>query len=136
MFGQRLDETVAYEQKFGPHLVPILVEKCSEFILEHGVSEEGIFRLPGQDNLVKQLRDAFDAGERPSFDRYAVLMGICPVCPCPVDWGERTLWIQGTPTVSSEAADLSRMSSSSASHSGFGALSTGECADDLCEDVF
>lgn len=69
MFGQRLDETVAYEQKFGPHLVPILVEKCAEFILEHGVSEEGIFRLPGQDNLVKQLRDAFDAGERPSFDR-------------------------------------------------------------------
>lgn len=84
MFGQRLDETVAYEQKFGPHLVPILVEKCAEFILEHGVSEEGIFRLPGQDNLVKQLRDAFDAGERPSFNRYAVFMGICPVCLCPV----------------------------------------------------
>ncbi|XP_045436801.1 rho GTPase-activating protein 25 isoform X5 [Pipistrellus kuhlii] len=69
VFGQRLDETVAYEQKFGPHLVPILVEKCAEFILEHGLNEEGIFRLPGQDNLVKQLRDAFDAGERPSFDR-------------------------------------------------------------------
>ncbi|XP_075391506.1 rho GTPase-activating protein 25 isoform X2 [Tenrec ecaudatus] len=69
VFGQRLDETVAYEQKFGPHLVPILVEKCAEFILEHGLNEEGIFRLPGQDNLVKQLRDAFDAGERPSFAR-------------------------------------------------------------------
>ncbi|XP_042539006.1 rho GTPase-activating protein 25 isoform X1 [Dipodomys spectabilis] len=69
VFGQRLDETVAYEQKFGSHPVPILVEKCAEFILEHGVNEEGIFRLPGQDNLVKQLRDAFDAGERPSFDR-------------------------------------------------------------------
>ncbi|XP_004849993.1 rho GTPase-activating protein 25 [Heterocephalus glaber] len=69
VFGQRLDETVAYEQKFGSHLVPILVEKCVEFILEHGMNEEGIFRLPGQDNLVKQLRDAFDAGERPSFDR-------------------------------------------------------------------
>uniref|UniRef100_G3U166 Rho GTPase activating protein 25 n=1 Tax=Loxodonta africana TaxID=9785 RepID=G3U166_LOXAF len=69
VFGQRLDETIAYEQKFGPHLVPILVEKCAEFIREHGLNEEGIFRLPGQDNLVKQLRDAFDAGERPSFDR-------------------------------------------------------------------
>lgn len=73
VFGQRLDETVAYEQKFGPHPVPILVEKCAEFILQHGRNEEGIFRLPGQDNLVKQLRDAFDAGERPSFDKYAVL---------------------------------------------------------------
>ncbi|XP_069733828.1 rho GTPase-activating protein 25 isoform X2 [Phaenicophaeus curvirostris] len=69
VFGQRLVETMAYEQKFGQHQVPILVQKCAEFIQEHGVSEEGIFRLPGQDNLVKQLRDAFDAGERPSFDR-------------------------------------------------------------------
>ncbi|NXM02536.1 RHG25 protein, partial [Tyrannus savana] len=69
VFGQRLAETMAYEQKFGQPQVPILVQKCAEFIREHGLSEEGIFRLPGQDNLVKQLRDAFDAGERPSFDR-------------------------------------------------------------------
>nr|XP_013054693.2 rho GTPase-activating protein 25 [Anser cygnoides] len=69
VFGQRLAETMAYEQKFGQHQVPILVEKCADFIREHGVNEEGIFRLPGQDNLVKQLRDTFDAGERPSFDR-------------------------------------------------------------------
>ncbi|NXL88496.1 RHG25 protein, partial [Alectura lathami] len=69
VFGQRLADTMAYEQKFGQQQVPILVQKCAEFIREHGVSEEGIFRLPGQDNLVKQLRDAFDAGERPSFDR-------------------------------------------------------------------
>ncbi|XP_053944902.1 rho GTPase-activating protein 25 isoform X2 [Cuculus canorus] len=69
VFGQRLAETMAYEQKFGQHQVPILVQKCAEFIQEHGMSEEGIFRLPGQDNLVKQLRDGFDAGERPSFDR-------------------------------------------------------------------
>lgn len=86
---------MAYEQKFGPHPVPILVEKCAEFILEHGVSEEGIFRLPGQDNLVKQLRDAFDAGERPSFDRYAVLTLHCPVRLCPAQLtGERTSWSQ------------------------------------------
>ncbi|KAK2513059.1 Arhgap25 [Columba guinea] len=70
VFGQHLAETMAYEQKFGQHQVPILVQECAEFIREHGVSEEGIFRLPGQDNLVKQLRDAFDAGERPSFDRF------------------------------------------------------------------
>ncbi|NXP22637.1 RHG25 protein, partial [Scytalopus superciliaris] len=69
VFGQRLAETMAYEQKFGQPQVPILVQKCAEFIREQGLSEEGIFRLPGQDNLVKQLRDAFDAGERPSFDR-------------------------------------------------------------------
>ncbi|XP_030057717.1 rho GTPase-activating protein 25 [Microcaecilia unicolor] len=68
VFGQRLADTIAYEQKFGEHLVPILIQKCADFILEQGLNEEGVFRLPGQDNLVKQLRDAFDAGERPSFD--------------------------------------------------------------------
>ncbi|XP_064031831.1 rho GTPase-activating protein 25 [Pogoniulus pusillus] len=70
VFGQHLAETMAQEQKFGQQqVVPILVQKCAEFILEHGLGEEGIFRLPGQDTLVKQLRDAFDAGQRPSFDR-------------------------------------------------------------------
>ncbi|NXO01619.1 RHG25 protein, partial [Rhinopomastus cyanomelas] len=69
VFGQCLAETVSYEQRCGQRRVPVLVQKCTEFIRKHGVSEEGIFRLPGQDNLVKQLRDAFDAGERPSFDR-------------------------------------------------------------------
>ncbi|XP_061117307.1 rho GTPase-activating protein 25 isoform X2 [Conger conger] len=67
VFGRSLRDTVMYEQRFGAHLVPILVQKCAEFIREHGLSEEGIFRLPGQDNQVKQFRDAFDAGERPSF---------------------------------------------------------------------
>ncbi|NWR01303.1 RHG25 protein, partial [Paradoxornis webbianus] len=69
VFGQHLAETMAYEQKLGQHQVPILVQKSTEFIREHGMGEEGIFRLPGQDNLVRELRDAFDAGERPSFDR-------------------------------------------------------------------
>ncbi|NXY11741.1 RHG25 protein, partial [Pteruthius melanotis] len=69
VFGQHLAETMAHEQKFGQHQVPILVQKSAEFIREHGVGEEGIFRLPGQDNLVRELRDAFDAGERPSFGR-------------------------------------------------------------------
>nr|DBA32073.1 TPA: hypothetical protein GDO54_007822 [Pyxicephalus adspersus] len=67
VFGQRLADTIAYERKFGRHVVPILMEKCADFILEKGLNEEGIFRLPGQDNLVKQLKEAFDAGERPSF---------------------------------------------------------------------
>lgn len=69
VFGKSLEDTVTYEQRFGTRTVPILVQKCVEFIKEHGLEEEGIFRLPGQDNAVKQFRDAFDAGERPSFPR-------------------------------------------------------------------
>ncbi|TRY95239.1 hypothetical protein DNTS_023080 [Danionella cerebrum] len=69
VFGKSLSDMMVYEKKFGARLVPILIEKCAEFIKEHGLSEEGIFRLPGQDNQVKHFREAFDAGERPSFPR-------------------------------------------------------------------
>lgn len=69
MFGRSLVDTVTYERRWGPHKVPILVQKCVQFIREHGLSEEGIFRLPGQDNTVRHFREAFDAGERPSFPR-------------------------------------------------------------------
>ncbi|XP_076127549.1 rho GTPase-activating protein 25 isoform X1 [Alosa pseudoharengus] len=67
VFGKSLGDIMVYEKKFGQRVVPILVEKCADFIREHGLNEEGIFRLPGQENQVKQFRDAFDAGERPSF---------------------------------------------------------------------
>ncbi|TUG54634.1 Rho GTPase-activating protein 25 [Bagarius yarrelli] len=67
MFGKCLADIIVYEKKLGPRSVPILVEKCAEFIKEHGLDEEGIFRLPGQENQVKNFREAFDAGERPSF---------------------------------------------------------------------
>uniref|UniRef100_A0A3B1JE42 Rho GTPase activating protein 25 n=1 Tax=Astyanax mexicanus TaxID=7994 RepID=A0A3B1JE42_ASTMX len=67
VFGKGLADILAYEKKLGPRSVPMLVEKCAEFIKEHGLDEEGIFRLPGQENQVKHFREAFDAGERPSF---------------------------------------------------------------------
>ncbi|KAF4074174.1 hypothetical protein AMELA_G00236500 [Ameiurus melas] len=67
VFGKGLADIMAYEKKLGPRSVPMLVEKCAEFIKEHGLDEEGIFRLPGQENQVKHFREAFDAGERPSF---------------------------------------------------------------------
>ncbi|KAK3539202.1 hypothetical protein QTP86_029592, partial [Hemibagrus guttatus] len=67
VFGKNLPDIMAYEKKLGPRSVPMLVEKCAEFIREYGLDEEGIFRLPGQENQVKNFREAFDAGERPSF---------------------------------------------------------------------
>ncbi|XP_069467267.1 rho GTPase-activating protein 22 isoform X2 [Ambystoma mexicanum] len=68
IFGQRLEDTVRFEQKFGPRLAPLLVEQCVDFICEHGLAEEGLFRMPGQTNLVKDLQDIFDRGEKPVFD--------------------------------------------------------------------
>ncbi|XP_027014827.1 rho GTPase-activating protein 22 isoform X1 [Tachysurus fulvidraco] len=68
IFGQGLEDTVQYEKKFGIRLVPLLVEQCVNFIRERGLDEEGLFRMPGQANLVKELQDAFDCGEKPQFD--------------------------------------------------------------------
>ncbi|XP_076025116.1 rho GTPase-activating protein 24-like [Genypterus blacodes] len=68
VFGQRLEETVLYERRYGVRLVPLVVEQCVCFIRQHGLHEVGLFRQPGQTSLVKELQEAFDAGERPSFD--------------------------------------------------------------------
>ncbi|XP_068024138.1 LOW QUALITY PROTEIN: rho GTPase-activating protein 24 [Melanerpes formicivorus] len=68
IFGQRLEETVRYEKRFGSRPAPMLVEQCVDFIRQRGLREEGLFRLPGQANLVKELQDAFDCGEKPAFD--------------------------------------------------------------------
>ncbi|XP_053559358.1 rho GTPase-activating protein 24 isoform X3 [Bombina bombina] len=68
IFGQKLEDTVRYEKRYGTHLAPMLVEQCVDFIRQRGLTEEGLFRLPGQANLVKELQDAFDCGEKPSFD--------------------------------------------------------------------
>uniref|UniRef100_G1KLG5 Rho GTPase activating protein 24 n=1 Tax=Anolis carolinensis TaxID=28377 RepID=G1KLG5_ANOCA len=69
IFGQKLEDTVRYEKRYGSHLAPMLVEQCVDFIRLRGLTEEGLFRLPGQANLVKELQDAFDCGEKPLFDR-------------------------------------------------------------------
>lgn len=69
IFGQRLEDTVHHERKFGPRLAPLLVEQCVDFIRERGLSEEGLFRMPGQATLVRDLQDSFDCGEKPLFDR-------------------------------------------------------------------
>lgn len=68
IFGQNLEETVRYERRFGNKLAPMLVEQCVDFIRRRGLQEEGLFRLPGQANLVRELQDAFDCGEKPAFD--------------------------------------------------------------------
>ncbi|XP_061658859.1 rho GTPase-activating protein 22-like isoform X2 [Syngnathoides biaculeatus] len=68
VFGQRLEETVLYERRYGVRSVPLVVEQCVAFIRERGLQEVGLFRQPGQARLVRELQEAFDAGERPTFD--------------------------------------------------------------------
>lgn len=77
VFGQRLEETVLYERRYGVRLVPLVVEQCVAFIRERGLHEVGLFRQPGRTSLVKELQQAFDSGERPSFERYSPFFFPC-----------------------------------------------------------
>ena len=44
IFGQRLEETMKYEQMKNNRKVPEIVEMCVEFLNKHGVQTEGVFR--------------------------------------------------------------------------------------------
>ncbi|XP_045079350.1 rho GTPase-activating protein 22-like [Coregonus clupeaformis] len=71
IFGQHLEETMQCESGCGSSskpVVPLLVEQCVCFIHQHGLTEEGLFKMPGQTNHVRELQDAFDCGEKPVFD--------------------------------------------------------------------
>ncbi|XP_045067358.1 rho GTPase-activating protein 22-like isoform X1 [Coregonus clupeaformis] len=71
IFGQHLEETMQCESGCGSSskpLVPLLVQQCVCFIHQNGLTEEGLFRMPGQTNHVRELQDAFNCGEKPLFD--------------------------------------------------------------------
>ncbi|KAG8434909.1 hypothetical protein GDO86_013031 [Hymenochirus boettgeri] len=65
VFGQRLEDAVNIETR----RAPLVVEQCVDFIRENGLQEEGLFRLPGQATLVRELQEAFDCGDKPLFDK-------------------------------------------------------------------
>ncbi|XP_022318828.2 rho GTPase-activating protein 24-like isoform X1 [Crassostrea virginica] len=67
IFGQSLEETMAYEHKLGRKL-PYLMEECVNFLTNNGLDVEGIFRLPGRNLLIKELKERFDSAERVVFD--------------------------------------------------------------------
>ncbi|XP_002158700.2 rho GTPase-activating protein 24 isoform X1 [Hydra vulgaris] len=65
MFGRSIAETVKIDSLKGGGMVPIIVEKCVEFIRKYGLDVEGIFRVPGQQEDVESLKSAFNKGENP-----------------------------------------------------------------------
>uniref|UniRef100_A0A6I8PE34 Rho GTPase activating protein 4 n=1 Tax=Ornithorhynchus anatinus TaxID=9258 RepID=A0A6I8PE34_ORNAN len=50
--------------------VPLVVESCIRFINLHGLQHEGIFRVPGAQVRVTEIRSAFERGEDPLLDGY------------------------------------------------------------------
>nr|XP_033783563.1 rho GTPase-activating protein 24-like [Geotrypetes seraphini] len=68
VFGQTLESTLQFERRYGERSTPMIVEQCVNYIRNQGLQEVGLFTLPGQVRMVKDLQEAFDAGEKPSFD--------------------------------------------------------------------
>lgn len=67
IFGQSLEETMAFEHKLNRRL-PYIMEQCVHFLTKNGLDVEGIFRLPGRNLLIKELKERFDSAERVVFD--------------------------------------------------------------------
>lgn len=41
---------------------PALAAQCIQFLKLRGLREEGLLRVPGRNDLIQQMKDAFDAG--------------------------------------------------------------------------
>nr|XP_020472611.1 rho GTPase-activating protein 4 isoform X2 [Monopterus albus]XP_020472621.1 rho GTPase-activating protein 4 isoform X2 [Monopterus albus]XP_020472630.1 rho GTPase-activating protein 4 isoform X2 [Monopterus albus] len=59
--------------------IPLVVESCIRFINLHGLHHEGIFRVPGSQVKVNNLRDAFERGEDPLVDQSCDLDSVAGV---------------------------------------------------------
>ncbi|KAM9344012.1 rho GTPase-activating protein 4-like isoform 2-T3 [Pholidichthys leucotaenia] len=57
-------DMLSYIQASGQQ-IPIIVESCVRYINLNGLHHEGIFRVPGSQMDVNNLRDAFERGEDP-----------------------------------------------------------------------
>ncbi|XP_053328346.1 rho GTPase-activating protein 4 isoform X2 [Spea bombifrons] len=51
--------------------IPRVVSSCIRFINLHGLQHEGIFRVPGSQAQVNEIRSAFEKGEDPLDDSYS-----------------------------------------------------------------
>mmetsp|Transcript_28071 Transcript_28071/g.39595 ORF Transcript_28071/g.39595 Transcript_28071/m.39595 type:complete len:362 (-) Transcript_28071:1743-2828(-) len=67
IFGVSLNEAVKRSATINPN-VPDIVTKCIDYLTRRAVAEEGIFRLSGSQNAVKQLKESFDRGDEVNLD--------------------------------------------------------------------
>uniref|UniRef100_H3A3K0 Rho GTPase activating protein 4 n=1 Tax=Latimeria chalumnae TaxID=7897 RepID=H3A3K0_LATCH len=53
-------------------VIPLVVESCIRFINLHGLQHEGLFRVPGLQTEINDIRNAFDRGEDPLTDMLSI----------------------------------------------------------------
>lgn len=62
IFGESLEEGIRKSAIINPG-VPDIVTKCIEYIREKAINEEGVFRLSGSAQTIKDLKAAFNSGK-------------------------------------------------------------------------
>lgn len=67
IFGQSLQDTMAYERRYC-RKVPFIITHSVEFLRQYGMEVEGIFRLAGRTSLIKDYKEKFDCAEKVKFD--------------------------------------------------------------------
>ncbi|XP_021365463.1 rho GTPase-activating protein 24-like [Mizuhopecten yessoensis] len=67
IFGQSLQDTMAYERRYC-RKVPFILTHSVEFLRKYGIEAEGIFRLAGRTSLIKDYKEKFDCAEKVTFD--------------------------------------------------------------------
>ncbi|XP_065058691.1 rho GTPase-activating protein 24-like isoform X1 [Rhopilema esculentum] len=63
MFGRSIEDTVKVDSRRGGGMVPIIIEKCVEYVRNYEPLEEGVFRLSGNVQEVDDLLNRFNKGE-------------------------------------------------------------------------
>jgi len=62
VFGVPLEEAVMKSARMNPNM-PDVLTKCIEYILQNAIKLEGVFRISGGAQTMKDLKESFDRGE-------------------------------------------------------------------------
>ncbi|KFD58784.1 hypothetical protein M513_00477 [Trichuris suis] len=67
VFGVPISEALRNDPSYDRVPVPAFVRQCIDYILEYGLSQEGIYRLSPPKIVLDELRTSINAGDEPSF---------------------------------------------------------------------
>jgi len=75
--GRKREGTIDFYVGTGPRKVPTLVTNCIEEVERRGLRELGIYRVPGMDKDVKELKEKFIRGKTPDLTKQNDIHVIC-----------------------------------------------------------
>uniref|UniRef100_A0A5S6Q6Q6 Rho-GAP domain-containing protein n=1 Tax=Trichuris muris TaxID=70415 RepID=A0A5S6Q6Q6_TRIMR len=67
VFGVPISEALRNDPSYDRVPVPAFVRQCIDYILEYGLTQEGIYRLTPPKSVLEDLRASINAGDEPSF---------------------------------------------------------------------